>query len=74
NASSYPLTVYGVAGLALLTICMPVGLATFFPAEEAFGRLPIGEFFGFLILEIIAAYAYYKISSFLITKYSSGGG
>ncbi len=74
NTSSYPLTVYGVAGLALLTICMPVGLATFFPAEEMFGKLAVGEFLLFIIFETIAAYAYYKISSFLITKYSSGGG
>ncbi|MEM3212046.1 MAG: ABC-2 family transporter protein [Candidatus Micrarchaeaceae archaeon] len=74
NASSYPLTIYGLVGLLLLTIGMPVGLATFLPAETLFGRLSPYQFGAAILFEAIALYAYYKASAWLLTKYSSGGG
>ncbi|MGC9099584.1 MAG: ABC-2 family transporter protein [Candidatus Micrarchaeia archaeon] len=74
NAVSYPLSIYGIAGLVLFTAVMPIGLATFFPAEALFSKIETSTFAFAIALEIIFMYAYYKASAWLLTKYSSGGG
>ncbi|MGC8680354.1 MAG: ABC-2 family transporter protein, partial [Candidatus Micrarchaeia archaeon] len=73
-AAAYPLNIYGTAGLLLLSVVMPIGFATFYPAEAIFNKLGIGDISIIILIELFILYFYYKISEWLITKYTSGGG
>jgi ABC-2 type transport system permease protein len=74
RASSYPLNLYGFGGVVLLTIGLPVGLASFYPAEFIFGKLALYQFALVIALALASIFVYYRISSWLLTKYTSGGG
>lgn len=74
RASSYPLDVYGFTGEILLTIGLPIGLASFYPAEFLFGKLQAEWIMAVVFGEILAILVYYRISAWLLTKYTSGGG
>lgn len=73
-AASYPLTLYGLGGVVLLTVGFPIGLASFYPAEILFGKIPMYWAAAVIAAELLAVFVYYKASAWLMTKYTSGGG
>ncbi len=74
TASQYPLAVYGLAGTLLLTVALPVGLASFYPAALMFSKIDYLSFATVLALSIAMFVIFYKLSKWLLKFYTSGGG
>jgi ABC-2 type transport system permease protein len=74
TASSYPLNIFGTTLMILFTIVLPVGLATYYPAGFVFGKISLETLLLLIIFEIISIVVYYKLSKWLLTKYTSAGG
>ncbi len=74
EAARYPVSIYGIIGIALLSIIMPVAFTSFFPALILFGKVNY-IFAGLMILiSSILAIIFYTASTHLIKHYESGGG
>lgn len=74
ETAAYPLPIFGVAGMALLTVALPVGLAAFYPAQLVFGKADYATGAALGVLAVALAYAFYRGSLWLLRFYSSGGG
>ncbi len=74
RTAQYPLTIYGLPGMLLLTVALPVGLASFYPSAFIFGRISMESLLAIVLIEAVAIVVYYRISKWLISKYRSGGG
>ncbi len=74
TTSNYPLPIYSVAGIVLLTLGLPVGLATFYPAELMFLKIDYQLSIGIACISVILAFLFYKASMYLLRFYASGGG
>ncbi len=74
TASSYPLDIFGPTIMVLFTIGLPIGLATYYPAGFVFGKIPEETILIVIAFEMISIAVYYKLSEWLLTKYTSGGG
>ena len=74
TASTYPLNIFGTTMMVLFTIGLPIGLATYYPAGFVFGKIPEETILIVIAFEMISIVVYYKLSEWLLTKYTSGGG
>lgn len=74
GTSSYPLTVFGLAGMLILTVGMPIGIASFYPAELVFMKADYLIGMGVALIGIALSYLFYRGSLWLLTFYTSGGG
>jgi ABC-type uncharacterized transport system permease subunit len=74
TAARYPLTIYGLPGILLFTVGLPVGLASFYPSALVFGKVS-AELTALIIgVEALSIALYYYTSKWLTKKYRSGGG
>ena len=74
TASQYPLTIYSLAGMLLFTLLLPIGLASFYPAELLFTKIDYSLVFVLAVFAIILSYIFYKTTMWLLKFYTSGGG
>ncbi len=74
RAAQYPLTIYGLPGILLFTVGLPVGLASFYPSALAFGKISPGSVALVVVIEVFMITAYYYACTWLTKKYRSGGG
>ncbi len=74
TTSKYPLNIYGIFPQLLLSILLPVGIATYYPAELLLGRIGIPVYAGILLFSaaviIVSRYLIHK----LMERYTGGGG
>ena len=74
STSKYPLSIYGAFPQLLLSILLPVGIATYYPAELLLGRIGTPVYAGFLLFSIaIIVVSHYLIHK-LMERYTGGGG
>ncbi len=74
EAARYPVNIYGIIGIVLLSIIIPAAFTSFFPALILFGKVNY-IFAGLMILiSSILAIIFYTASTHLIKHYESGGG
>lgn len=74
EAARYPVSIYGIVGIVLLSIIVPVAFTSFFPAMILFSKVNY-MFAGLMILiSGILTIIFYTASTHLIKYYESGGG
>ncbi len=74
-ATRYPLSIFGSIGILVFTIVLPLGLATYYPAELLLGKLGYASGAWLILMEIALTYSFYKFSMWVLReKYASGGG
>lgn len=74
GAGNYPLSIYGLAGTLILTLVLPIGLATYFPAEALFAKLDPMLIIAVFLLELAFILLSYLGFSTLLRKYTSALG
>ncbi len=74
NFSRYPLTLYGIIGVVLFTIVVPLGIATFYPAGIIVGKLSLAGYLVVIAIGVILAFMFYKLSKYLLRSYTSAMG
>ncbi|MCL4381077.1 MAG: ABC-2 family transporter protein [Candidatus Marsarchaeota archaeon] len=75
TAGDYPINIYGnLIGIAIFSLLIPVGLASYFPALALFGRLSLNYFILIILVNIAIILFSYKIFNLLLRSYNSGGG
>ncbi len=74
RASGYPLWIYGLPGMVLLTVGLPAGLASFYPASFIASPMLAWQVALVLAAELALSLLYYKASMWLMTKYTSASG
>lgn len=72
--ASFPLTIYGAAGMFTFSFIIPIGLASFYPAQALLGRLDL-----VMLLKLaISAFAFLGVALLIwraaIKSYTSAGG
>ncbi len=74
-AAGYPLNIFGRTGTLILTLLLPIGLATFYPAELLFEKISNISGLWVILLEVALIYIFYNFSTWALrTQYTSGGG
>ena len=73
-AAQYPLNIYGLPGILLFTVGLPIGLAAFYPSALVFGKISAVSVMLVILIEVLIIVVYYYVCSWLIKKYRSGGG
>lgn len=74
HASEYPIWVYGIAGMMLLTVALPIGLASYYPAQLMFLKTDYTTALMAVAIGLGLSYAFYRSSYWLLKFYTSGGG
>ncbi len=74
NAAEYPLQIYGPIGMVILSVAVPVGIASFYPAEIMFSKINYGFGISIAIFAIALTYILYKVNIWLLRFYTSAGG
>ncbi|MCL4371887.1 ABC-2 family transporter protein [Candidatus Marsarchaeota archaeon] len=74
RAAQYPLTIYGLPGILLFTVGLPVGLAAFYPSALVFGKISPISIVLVVVIEAFTVAVYYYACKWLVKKYRSGGG
>jgi ABC-type uncharacterized transport system permease subunit len=74
RAAQYPLTIYGLPGILLFTVGLPVGLAAFYPSALVFGKISPISIVLVIGIEAFTVAVYYYACKWLTKKYRSGGG
>lgn len=74
RAAGYPLSIYGLAGMVLLTVGMPVGFASFYSASAIAAPMAWWQTALLLLGELGLSLLYYKISMKLMGMYTSASG
>ncbi len=74
DAAQYPMYIYGVLGMTILSTIIPIAFASFFPSLTLFGKIGYA-YVGILILVpvIVVPVLYYAIIR-MLRRYESGGG
>lgn len=72
--STYPLSVYGLAGQLAFTLLFPIGLAYYYPATTLLGETNLTAFAAILGFSLLMVALSYSACNFLVKKYTSGGG
>ena len=74
SIGSYPLTIYGVIGVLIFTLAIPIGLATYYPVQVFMGRINYQSFVLILILEIVFIVIFSRLFTELLKSYTSAMG
>ena len=74
NYGNYPLSLYGTTATILLTLVLPIGFATYLPAEVALNRLSPADFVAIFASTIAISYAFYRAIKFELRGYTSAMG
>lgn len=74
SAGSYPLVIYGPILAMVFTVALPIGVASYYPAETLFGRVSPTLYLIIIILELAVTVVSYKAIHVLMKHYTSGGG
>jgi ABC-2 type transport system permease protein len=74
TAGNYPLSIYGAVITLLFTVVLPIGIASYYPAEALFGELSALSYTAVIAIEIVVAAISYKGIYALMKRYTSGGG
>ncbi len=74
KASQYPLIVYGFVGQLVFTLLIPVGFASYYPAEAFLSGISPMEFFEALLIAFSISAVSYVAFNKLQVYYTSGGG
>ena len=74
RAAQYPLTIYGLPGILLFTVGLPIGLAAFYPSALIFGKIGPALVMLVVAIEAFMIAVYYYACKWLTKKYRSGGG
>ena len=74
RAAQYPLTIYGLPGILLFTVGLPIGLAAFYPSALIFGKISPASVMLVIGVEAVMLAFYYYACKWLTKKYRSGGG
>jgi ABC-2 type transport system permease protein len=74
STAEYPLGIYGVTGIFLLTVGLPIGIASFYPAELMFSKIDYTPVLVVAAIAIVLSYLFYRGSLWLLKFYTSGGG
>lgn len=72
--SRYPLSAYGIVAQLFFTLLVPVGIATYYPAQVLLWSTTPIYYAAFTALAVISIVAFYKLFNFMIRSYESGGG
>ena len=73
GVSTYPLTVYGTAGMLLFTVLLPIGTAYFYPAEVLFGSVGTLGFIAYLAGTVLVGIASYMLFYLFVKGYTGSG-
>ena len=74
SISTYPLSVYGLAGQLAFTLLFPIGLAYYYPSTVLLGEVSLGAFAAVSGLSVLMMVLSYGACNRLVKKYTSGGG
>lgn len=74
EAASYPLSIYGTTGLIALTIALPIGLASFYPARLMFAGADYMIDAAVVAIAALLIYGFYRGTLWLLRFYTSAGG
>ena len=74
NYGQYPLSIYGFPTTLLLTLIVPIGFATYIPAEIIIGALNFLDFIVLSIVAILLMVILYKIINKKLDRYTSAMG
>jgi ABC-type uncharacterized transport system permease subunit len=72
--ASYPLTIYGVLGIFVLSFIIPVGIATYYPVAIFSGKLGISTLAGMAAVSIVFIYIFKKLFYMELKNYTSAHG
>jgi len=74
TVGSYPLSVFGPIIMLLFTVVVPIGIATYYPAEMIFGKINVTLSIAVVAFSLVVAAVSYKLFYLLMRYYTSGGG
>ncbi|MCL5112380.1 MAG: ABC-2 family transporter protein [Candidatus Marsarchaeota archaeon] len=74
QASQYPAAIYGMLGLTVLSIVVPMTFASYFPAMILFGKTGYVYAASTALIAIGISVGLYELSLHLLKRYESGGG
>ncbi len=72
--ASYPLTIYGVLGIFVLSFIIPVGIATYYPVAIFSGKLGISTLAGMAAISIVFIYIFKRMFYRELKNYTSAHG
>jgi len=74
NYGQYPLSIYGFTVTLLLTFVVPIGFATYIPAELIIGNMTVVSFLEYAAIALLLAFVFYKIVLIRLSSYTSAMG
>ncbi len=74
SLSSYPLNIYGIPIQTVFSLLIPVGIATYYPAETLLGIIKPEYYAACLAIALFFIIVCYKSFNYLMRFYESGGG
>ncbi|VVB77393.1 ABC-2 family transporter protein [uncultured archaeon] len=74
SSSKYPLSIFGFAGQLIFTLLLPIGIASYYPAEFVLGRLSLSSAALVFVLALLVGAASYVLFHKFMKGYVGGGG
>ncbi len=74
NAAEYPISIYGIMGITLLSLVVPVAFASFFPVMVLLGKINFVDAGLVILIASTMVTLFYIASTHLLKYYESGGG
>lgn len=74
KTARYPLPVYGIMGQLLFTLVLPLGIASYYPAQAFLFGISAERFIEVVIVSLTISVVSYLLFNKLMQYYTSGGG
>ncbi len=74
TAAQYPMYIYGVLGMTILSTIVPVAFATFFPSLTLFSKISYAYVSILILVPIVVVPVLYYTIRWMLKRYESGGG